>query len=302
MTDDLIVDAVALDSIQREPSLRTYDWSPDELLQLTPREIQRAREDALVSHIEETLLQPDPADSHLGAIQRICGELDVALTVIPFAVVNKISKYLARTAAAIREASPQVQWNDYGFGLDKRYSEVLVHLYGRSAYLGRSNFGVERTLFYYEVAASAQVPLMLHPGRRAEALAIANACQDAYAAVRSSVARAFEEPIRQSLSEHGLAWDLSLPPLAEVIVRSAGEQKVSILAVAKQLKASKAAIAFREWLSDLQTDLASNTAAGNLRALKSLAELEKVAASWLTELDIHEQVTHKKRRLELSWV
>jgi len=62
------------------------------------------------------------------------------------------------------------------------------------------------------------------------------------------------------------------------------------------------AAAFPRWLSDMQTELATNSAAGKLRALACLQELEKVSASWLAECDVHEQVTHQRRRLQLSWV
>lgn len=303
VTDDLIVDAVAIDSIQQGLALRTFNWEPDVPYIYSAMQIQWQREQALLSHIDATILSVTPATStKLRSVQEVCAQLDIAFTVIPAEVVEVIGRFVGHAAAALREAAPDAPWDEYGFGVDKTYAEVLDQLYGSAAGFARSSFGVERTLFYYEVAASAQVPLVLHPRRRTEMLSIANTCNDAYRAIKATLTTKFEEPLREQLAEHAAPWDLSLPPLADVLVRTAAAHHDSLLSVAKAMKVSNSAVAFRKWLSTMQAELATNSSAGKLSALKSLRELELVAASWLQEFSLNENITHKRRRLELSWV
>jgi len=78
--------------------------------------------------------------------------------------------------------------------------------------LARSNLGVERTLVYYETAAAAGIPLVLHPFRYEASKAIDAACCDAYLAVKEVLRTTFEGPIRSQLDSLGQTHTVAVPP------------------------------------------------------------------------------------------
>ena len=168
--------------------------------------------------------------------------------------------------------------------------------------MARSHVGVERTLVYYETAAAAGVPLILHPDRYDEAAAIDVACCDAYRSVKEVLRTAFEDPLRSQLDSLGQTHSVALPPLVSKLVEVAGKGGISIIEAAVQIKDSKDAREFRKWLAEIQMHLAQGTTGGKVEALRMLDELRRVASSWITYLDTSVGVTHKRRELQFSWV
>jgi hypothetical protein len=161
---------------------------------------------------------------------------------------------------------------------------------------------VERTLVYYEAGAAARVPLVLHPARFEEVEAIERGSSDAYSAVREALQRSFEDPVRRQLETLGLRSAVQWPPLVAKLVIEAGRQNASIFDIAREMKASSAAAAFRRWLSTIQEALAEGTTGGSVEALRMLQELQRIATRWAEELDIGLGVRYQRRQLHLSWV
>jgi hypothetical protein len=300
VVDSLAADLIAVDSLNDgTAAVKTFRHEPSTLERhrLDRGEWAAIREKAFVDHIKARLLHDDLAE-----FISVMARLSVSFTLIPPDVFKKCVDTLGRTAEAIKRAHPSVQWGNFGFGPEKEYGELLPDFYVYGWALARSNLGVERTLLYYETAAAAGVPLILHPFRYDQALAIEAACADAYTAVKKIVRKTFEEPIKNQLESLGQIYSIGLPPLALKMVEFAGREEISIIEAAARIKESKNAQAFRKWLADIQISLAEGSTRSKLEALRMLEELKRVASLWFTHLDSKEGVTHKRRELRLSWI
>ncbi len=291
--DHLVADLIALDSLSASRSaIRSLRHSQST--------------DALGAHLKRQLLTPaadaESDDGHDLDVKSIARKLSISFTLIPSEVFDSCMTILGRTSHAIKSARPDIPWNTFGFGVEKSYGELLVDFYGQAGFLRQSNLGVERTLVYYETAAAAGIPLILHPARYNEALAINHGCCDAYDAVKEVMLKTFEEPIRRQLESLGLSHDIVVPPLVSRLVELAGKDYTSILDAARRVRESANAAEFRKWLATIQLSLAQGTTAGKLEALRMLKELERVASGWVEELDVKSGVTYRRRELRLSWV
>jgi hypothetical protein len=299
VVDHLVVDLIAVDSLNASKgAVRTFRHEPSELtfLNVSEAELSRQREETFLEHVTRVWT------ADLPDFLSIAAEISLSFTLIPPTIFERCMDVLGRTSQAIKAAHPEVAWSEYGFGDDKGYGEFLTDFYGSAAFLARSNFDVERTLVYYETAAVAGVPLVLHPSRYEEAGAINTACYDAYMSVKEVLRKAFEEPIRSQLDSLGQTRAAPLPPLISKLVEAAGRDGVSIIEAAVQMKDAKNAREFRKWLAEIQTHLAQGTIGGKVEALRMLEELKRVAELWIKHLDATVDVTHKKRELKLSWV
>jgi hypothetical protein len=257
------------------------------------------REEAFVQYVTGTW------HDRLESLLSLCAEISLSFTLIPADVFTRCIDILIRTSRAIKEVRPEVHWTDFGWGPEKEYGEILEDFYGDAGYrasLASSNFGVERTLVYYETAAAAGIPLLLHPDRYKEVESIDSACCDAYKSVKELLRTTFEEPIRSQLECLGHTYKVPLPPLVSKLIEIAGAEGLSILEAAKEMKDSKDARAFWKWLGEIQGHLAQGTIGGKVEALKMLDELRRVASDWTKYLDPTVGVTHKRRQLTLSWV
>jgi hypothetical protein len=300
VVDYLVVDLIAVDSLNRSTgAVRTFRHEPDEIDILTHSrpELSRLREEAFLDHIKCRLLNDD-----LAPLTTVAAGLSLSFTLIPPDVFERCMDLLGLTSRAIQTAHPEVTWARFGFGPEKEYGEILNKFYGNGAFLARSNFGVERTLVYYETAAAAGVPLILHPSRYKEARAIDAACCDAYVAVKEVLRTSFEDPIRSQIASLGQTHTIAVPPLVSKLIEVAGREGLSIIEAATQMKDAKNAREFRKWLADIQLHLAQGTLGGKVEALRMLDELRRVASLWTTYLDTTVGVTHKRRELQLSWV
>jgi hypothetical protein len=300
VVDHLVVDLIAVDSLNTSKgAVRTFRHEPSKRTFLTVSEAELSRhreEEAFLEHVTRVWT------ADLPDLLSIAAEISLSFTLIPPTIFERCMDVLGRTSNAIKAAHPEVTWSEYGFGVNKGYGEFLTDFYGSAAFLARSNFGVERTLVYYETAAVAGVPLVLHPSRYEEAGAINTACNDAYMSVKEVLRKAFGEPIRSQLDSLGQTCALPLPPLVSKLVEAAGRDGVSIIEAAVQMKDAKNAREFRKWLAEIQTHLAQGTIGGKVEALRMLEELKRVAELWIKHLDATVGVTHKKRELKLSWV
>lgn len=299
VVDRLVVDLIAVDSLNvSKGAVRTFRHEPSELTLLTVSgsELERQREEAFLEHVRRVW------NADLSKLMSVASGISLSFTLIPPAVFKRCVELLDRTSIAIKAAHPEVPWSEYGFGVEKGYGEFLTEFYDGAASLARSNLGVERTLFYYETAAAAGVPLVLHSARYEEAEAIAVACCDAYKSVKEVLRTAFEDPLRSQLDSLGQTHSVALPPLVSKLVEVAGREGISIIEAAVQMKDSKDAREFRRWLAEIQMHLAQGTTGGKVEALRMLGELRRVASSWITYLDTTVGVTHKRRELQLSWV
>jgi hypothetical protein len=299
IVDYLVADVVAVDSLNHsQGAVKSFRHEPSTFYRptLNSTDLARNREEAFLSHVTQVW------NDNLPSLMSVAAEISLSFTLIPPAIFKKCVQTLGRTSQAIKAAHPEVTWANFGFGLEKGYGEFLVDFYGDASFLARSNFGVERTLFYYEIAATAGVPLVLHPDRNDETWAIDAACCDAYGSVKEVLRTAFEDPIRKELESLGQTHTVAVPPLVAKLIQIAGREGVSIIEAAAQIKDSKNARAFRKWLTEIQLHLAQGTTGGKVEALRMLDELRRVASLWTTYLDTTVGVTHKRRELRFSWV
>lgn len=300
VVEHMAADLVAVDSVNLgRAAVKSFRYEPSALDQITlsNEQLVALRDQAFLDYFKTRLRSDELAD-----FASATAELSIAITVIPPEIFAKCVNLLARTTQAIKAACQNVEWGNFGFGVDKTYGELLPDFYDCGWQLARSNLGVERTLVYYETAAAAGVPLILHPSRYDAAQAIDLACSDAYNAVKEIVRSTFEEPIKDKLESLGQIHSLPLPPLASKIVWSAGKDGISIIEAAARIKESKNAQAFRKWLAEIQMNLAEGSMQSKLEALRMLEELKRVAAQWSTQLDTKEGVSYKRREFRLSWV
>jgi hypothetical protein len=300
VVEHLAADLVAVDSVNLGRSaVKSFRYEPSEVDRITLNNEQLAalRDQAFRDYFTARLSSDELAD-----FASATAELSIAITVIPPAVFAKCVDLLMRTTKAIKAACPTVGWGNFGFGVDKTYGELLADFYDDGWSLARSHLGVERTLVYYEIAAAAGVPLILHPSRYDAAQAIEVACSNAYTAVKEIVRSTFQQSIQKQLESLGQTHTVGLPPLASKIVETAGKEGISIIQAATRIKRSKNAQAFRKWLAEIQMNLAEGSMQSKLEALRMLEELKRVASLWSTNLDTKEGVSHKRRELRLSWV
>lgn len=299
IVDYLVADVIAVDSLNdSNGAVRSFRHEPSGFDRLTfsGAEMARHREEAFLDHLKRVW------NDDLAPLMSVAAEISLSFTLIPPAIFVKCAHLLGRTSEAVQTAHPEVPWASFGFGVEKGYGELLVDFYGDASFLARSNFGVERTLFYYETAAAAGVPLVLHPARYVEAWAIDAACCDAYGSVKEVLRTAFEDPIRSQLDSLGQTHTVAVPPLVSKLIEIAGREGRSIIEAATEMKDSKNARAFRKWLAEIQMNLAQGTTGGKVEALRMLDELRRVASLWTTYLDTTVGVTHKRRELRFSWV
>jgi hypothetical protein len=300
VVDSLVVDVIAVDSLNVSTgAVRSFRYEPSQLDRrtLTGSDLARRREQAFLDHMKRRLMNDD-----LASLRSVTAELPLSFTLIPPDVYKRCRDILFRTSHAVKTAHPKVKWASFGFGPEKEYGEILEKFYGEAGGLARSNFGVERTLVYYEIAATAGVPLVLHPSRFEEVGYIDKACCDAYEAVKEVLRTTFEDPIWSQLDSLGQTHTVPVPPLVSKVVEMAGREGLSIVEAATQMKDSRDARAFRKWLADIQMHLAQGTMRSKVEALRMLDELRRVASLWTTYLDTTVGVTHRRRELRLSWV
>jgi hypothetical protein len=270
IVDYLVADVIAVDSLTHsEGAVRSFRYEPSAFEHRTFNrpELSRNREEAFLDHVKRVW------NDNLAPLMSVAAEVSLSFTLIPPAIFERCADTVGRTSQAIKAAHPSVPWNSFGFGLEKEYGEFLVDFYGEASFLARSNFGVERTLFYYEIAAAAGVPLVLHPDRYDEAWAIDAACCDAYGSVKEVLRTAFEDPIRNQLDSLGQTHAVAVPALVSKLIQIAGKEGLSIIEAAAQMKDSKNARAFRKWLAEIQMHLAQGTTGGKVEVLRMLARI-----------------------------
>jgi hypothetical protein len=306
VSGDMVVDCVAMASLQDHHIGRSYFWPDDTGAIAMLRRVSvldSSDDETLEARVLSSLTKPVDAlnDKRLAALQQAGGELEIATTFIPAEEAISAAHAAGQTSEALREAHPEVKWGTFGFGHDKRYGEVLQDAYDDVYLLARSHLGIERTLYYYEVASAAHIPLALHPNRRVESDLIGKACIDAYASAKAVLARSFEEPVRKELELLGQQVSARIPGLVTRIVLDAGARGCSLLESARAIRSSEPAKAFRSWLSEIQHGLAGGLP-GQLEALGKLRKLNDVGVSWANELNVGSEVTYRRRRLNLSWL
>jgi hypothetical protein len=301
VVETVAVDMLAVASVHPGRPLRELLAGEDTASSSTGRE--RNRHERFTRTLKAKILGAGIRDDEwFSKVRSVANKLTLAFTSIPPEIFERCAHIVGEASHALRAAHPSIPWDTYGFGLEKGHGEALVDLYGTASFLARSNFGVERTLLYYEVAAAAGVSLILHPNRFEEVLAIDSASVDAYAAVRDVIRRTVEEPVRRQLETLGIKQSIACPALIAKLITEAGKQGMSIVDVARAIKDSREARSFRQWLSGIEDALNSGTTAGRMQALRMLRELQNVATSWAEELDVTLGSKYKRRQLHLSWI
>jgi len=219
-------------------------------------------------------------------------------TQIPNDIYRHSETIIMHTSHWLAKVDNKTEWNRFGFGVEKNYQDMR----SKEAYssISRSDLGVERTIFYYEVGAMCRLPIIFHPNRNLEIKAINSAMIDAYNIIKRELEDKFEKPIANKFLSEGLDINFNIPALFNYVLTISGNKNQSILQTMSDLKYSSEAIAFRKWLLEIQYYLSSESMNHQMEGLKMVTELEKISTQWIESLDTKNGVLYQKRKLNLS--
>jgi hypothetical protein len=167
--------------------------------------------------------------------------------------------------------------------------------------LVRSSSSVGRAHFYAELSRELQIPLVPDPHKsryleRVIKLNGAGALND----VPSRVVTEFDVEVTKKLEEDSagiVSHDLTIPAVAEYVLRFAQKYKISLLTAALEIRGTSNAINFRSWCGRLASALAQGRA-GTREQQELLRELHEVTKHW--SKDINEMVEYKTRKMSFD--
>jgi len=158
-----------------------------------------------------------------------------------------------------------------------------------------------RAHFYLELARELGVALSIDPIRsRYFEVLLARMRENIQRGTPEKVLAFFEERVlRQSIDQYPglISVDLSIPPVAELVVTIAKRKRCSLHTAALEVRESKNAVRFRQWCAQLRALEGQGRAAAKEQA-EMLDELKQVCEIW--RKDVHEEVEYKTRRLNLE--
>lgn len=146
-----------------------------------------------------------------------------------------------------------------------------------------------RALFYLVLSDSCNAPIFLSPSKDNLLTYVSGMCtSDLLKDIEEETDRLLLNEVKD-LSKSGI----SLPPLAEHIFETARKKKISIMKALIDIRDSKDAKEFRNWLHDIQVNLTAGTRPGIVKAEKQIVKLQKKVQKWADNMDIGLDVTHK---------
>jgi hypothetical protein len=158
---------------------------------------------------------------------------------------------------------------------------------------------LSRAHFYLELARELGVPLIVDPVRsRYFDVLFRNVGKNLRDGTPEKIIARFDSAVLQPDIEQGLiSVDLSIPPVAELVLRFAKRQRCSLHEAILAVRDSKHAQAFREWCSTFAKH-EENGRPGAKEQVEMLAQIEEVCNMWRE--DVKEGVRYKTRRLNLE--
>ena len=193
---------------------------------------------------------------------------------------------------------------DFWSGVDKNLHDYMfssgnaMRLVASAASTGGDT--LSRALFYLEFGRHlGDVPL-LGPGKRKWLQIIGNRMESS---LHDVIARRFDGLVFTELSaqlpEAFTAVNLQTPPVAELVLKKAIAEGLTVLESAARVRATAEATDYRALLSELRGHLVHGRS-GMLAAQKALVGLGKIAESWAAHSDSQVGVTHLARTISFE--
>lgn len=223
----------------------------------------------------------------------------IRMTTIPEAVYQATGEVLKAAVRSGSWAQQQAGREPHRISEDERYLDRLQAF--DPTQFAYSNESAARALLYLELSHRANVPLVLHPRKRAWFKVISQALeQDALALVHKLVDGAAKAMVSDQLTEFLVSSTVMLPPLAEYLLRIAEQRRVSIAAAIEDVRASPEARSFRDWLWQIQKQLIEGDRPNLIAAARMLREVEEVTKEWTKSLDVRCGVKYERRQFSLE--
>ncbi|MYN40327.1 hypothetical protein GTP55_13170 [Duganella sp. FT109W] len=201
-----------------------------------------------------------------------------------------------------KELSPDGS-SPFWSGADKRLHDHMersggaLRLVASAASTGGDT--LSRALFYLEFSRRQGDVALLGPGKRKWLQLIGHAME---ASMHELIAKKFDDKLQADLKSMVptafSTTQVTTPPVAELVLRTAIAQGISILDAAVQIRESADAQAYRALLGQLRSQMTINRAT-RMEATRLLAALDDTATLWAKHHDTLMGITHQKR--ELSW-
>lgn len=159
---------------------------------------------------------------------------------------------------------------------------------------------LSRALFYLEFGRHlGDVPL-LGPGKRRWLQIIGNSMESS---LHDVIAKRFDGSVFAELSAHlpeaFTKVSLQTPPVAELVLKKAIAEGLTVLESAARVRATAEATDYRALLSELRGHLGHGRS-GLLNAQKALVGLDRIAESWAAHNNTQVGVTHRARTISFE--
>lgn len=157
---------------------------------------------------------------------------------------------------------------------------------------------LSRAHFYLEFARQLDIPLIVDPIRSRYFKALFQNVKKALKeGTPEKIIATFEGSVLRPEVGDNPSVDLSIPAVAELVLRVAQRQKCSLLQATAEVRESKNAIAFRKWCAKFAS-FEREGRPGAKQQVEMLAQLDDVCRIWRS--DLKEGVDYKVRKINLE--
>ncbi len=159
-----------------------------------------------------------------------------------------------------------------------------------------------RLLFYITLAGLLNAPLFLSPSKDQLLDQLAERQRTILIDCLQMVQDESDKILLESMHEL-VSSELLLPRLEEFIFLTARREKISLIQAMIEVKNTRNATVFRQWLHSIHRCLAEATAKGALEAKRQFVELQNAVKGWVSEegeIDIGRGVTHERTKLPIG--
>lgn len=170
-----------------------------------------------------------------------------------------------------------------------KYLDLLNEITTGISTIANTNQTIPRAIFYLVLSEFCKAPLFLSPAKDDLLKYVSEMCT-------SDLLKDIEDTVDKTLLGEVLDLSktgISLPPLAEHIFKTAYKKKISIVQAMADIRESKDAKKFREWLHGIHVNLIDGTRPGLIEAEKMIGNLRETVQKWAENMDIGLDVTHK---------
>jgi hypothetical protein len=180
-----------------------------------------------------------------------------------------------------------------GYITDSRlYGETSIY---KNTYVDNISY---RGLIYADVAKESNLYFSPHPDREGF---ISNRIVKYIKTTAAIIIEHFDQQFNQSASGQFASFNIKIPPVVEHILYFSKAQDKTILESVNEIRNSKNAIAFRQYIQKLDDELKDLTPRKRIEIYQPLfRDIDRLCNSW--SLDMKNEVQYRKRRISLSTI